>query len=132
MALAHARPPRDTPGGAFAAAPRAMGRAGAGFAHNHVGRSSSARVFAQAPHAAIPLNPYRLGPNRIPPMAANVYEPVSESARNAGHGAGGAVYMRAGSIREDIARYNEERENGRPPQRPPAAGPHAPASLYRN
>jgi hypothetical protein len=137
MALAHARPLRDAPGaghggGPFAAAPRPLARLGPGVAHRAAPRPLGPRVFAQAPHAAIPLNPYRLGANRIPPMAANVYQPVSENTRSAGRGPDGAVYMRAGSIREDIARYNEERENGRAPQRPPAAGPHAPSSLYRN
>ncbi|MGN6669226.1 MAG: hypothetical protein ACTHKH_20000 [Trinickia sp.] len=69
----------------------------------------------------------------IAPAAAPL-RPVSDHARPLAH-EGGAAYMRAGSIRADIARYNEERDANRPLPHPPTEP--APAttqspSVYRN
>ncbi|MGQ7839173.1 hypothetical protein ACUTFY_14295, partial [Burkholderia pseudomallei] len=50
--------------------------------------------------------------------AQSPYRPISAEARPAPHASGpGNVPMRAGSIRADVARYNEER-GGRPAPAP--------------
>lgn len=83
-------------------------------------------------------NPYRHGGNprvapapTIPP-ASPLYRPVSDEARTLAR-EGGAAYLRAGSIRADIARYNEERTPNRVP-RPPGddARGSGPSHVYRN
>ncbi|WP_240324636.1 peptide-binding protein [Trinickia diaoshuihuensis] len=83
-------------------------------------------------------NPYGHGAARMVPApvalpAAMPLRPVSDEARTLAR-EGGAAYLRAGSIRADIARYNEEREATRPP--PPPNGhvprPPQPPSAYRN
>jgi hypothetical protein len=108
--------------------------------------ASFARSFAHAPKrpivAAAPnrgprtfgamSNPYRHGAPTLMPTPALPVRPVSDDARTLAR-EGGAVYLRAGSIRADIARYNEERAPNRPPH-PPAAGARSSpsGSVYRN
>jgi hypothetical protein len=69
-----------------------------------------------------------------PPMSAGAipYRPISESARNVPRPPPGNT-ARAGSIRDAITRYNEEREAGRGVPQQPSPGTHAPdPSVYRN
>jgi hypothetical protein len=68
-----------------------------------------------------------IAPSTVP------FRPVSDEARTLAR-EGGAAYLRAGSIRADIARYNEEREANRQVPRPPNAPAPRPAQpwLYRN
>jgi hypothetical protein len=113
----------------------------------HAGLAASfARSFARAPNRpmiaggpgrdARPFgamaNPYRRGGPALMAAPAIPVRPVSDDARTLAR-EGGAVYLRAGSIRADIARYNEERAPSRVP-RPPAADsrPSPSAPLYRN
>ncbi|MGG1945173.1 peptide-binding protein [Trinickia sp. NRRL B-1857] len=83
-------------------------------------------------------DPYGRGSARMVPApvvepATVPLRPVSDEARMLAR-EGGAAYLRAGSIRADIARYNEEREathvapppNARVPRPPPSP------SIYRN
>jgi hypothetical protein len=130
--LAQAQPPRG---------PRA------GPVGPHAGLAASfARSFAHGPNrpmtAGAPsrgsrafgamADPYRHGGPGFVPAPALPVRQVSDDARTLAR-EGGAVYLRAGSIRADIARYNEERAPNRVP-RPPAndnrSSPSAP--LYRN
>lgn len=59
--------------------------------------------------------------------------PVSDEARTFAR-EGGAAYLRAGSIRADIARYNEERESthSAPPPNVRVPRPPPSPSVYRN
>jgi len=130
--LAQAQPPRGSR---------------AGGVGPHAGLAASfARSFAHAPRrpmiGAAPSrgprsfgamsDPYRHGGPSIVPAPALPVRQVSDDARTLAR-EGGAVYLRAGSIRADIARYNEERAPSRVP-RPPAADnrPSSSAPLYRN
>ncbi|MGN6319569.1 hypothetical protein [Trinickia sp.] len=95
-----------------------------------VGRWAAAAFCAVAvslAHAKPPHVP-RAG-FAAPPTA---FRPVSDEARTLAR-EGGAAYLRAGSIRADIARYNEERGAPRPP-RPPNTGARSSESapVYRN
>ncbi|RDV00008.1 peptide-binding protein [Trinickia dinghuensis] len=129
----HAQPPHGHRGGFAAAAPhvrqawRAPNRPMAGMAPRQGSRSF---VMATDPygHGGAHMVPApAIAPATVP------FRPVSEEARTLAR-EGGAAYLRAGSIRADIARYNEEREANRPVPRPPNAGvPRPPqSSLYRN
>ena len=75
----------------------------------------------------------RMVPAPIVAPATIPLRPVSDEARTLAR-EGGAAYLRAGSIRADIARYNEERGANRAPPAPNAREPRPPAppSLYRN
>ncbi|PMS10309.1 hypothetical protein C0Z17_21060 [Trinickia caryophylli] len=68
------------------------------------------------------------------PSAGGIpYRSIAQDARNAPRPPGNSAYMRSGSIRDAVTRYNEERVTGRPPPRP--AGPNSrlpDPSLYRN
>ncbi len=80
-------------------------------------------------------SPPRRAPRMFPPVVSGgiQYRPVSESARNVSRPPGASAYMRAGSIRDAVTRYNEERESGHAVPRPPSAGARTPdPSLYRN
>jgi hypothetical protein len=71
----------------------------------------------------------------MPQMAAGgiPYRPVSESARNVPRSSGNTAYMRAGSIRDAVTRYNEERGTGRPTPQTSGAGARTPdPGVYRN
>lgn len=61
-----------------------------------------------------------------------LFRPVSGEAHTLAR-EGGAAYLRTGSLRADIARYNEERGAPRPP-RAPESGARSPESspVYRN
>jgi hypothetical protein len=98
---------------------------------------------AFAPRPAPPaLNRYRSNAGRVgAPMVAaapGTFWRVGADARTAPRTGGNNVYMRAGSIRADIARYNEEHGANRfmatrpanADQRPPAYVPDS--SVYRN
>jgi hypothetical protein len=122
VSLVHAKPPH-APRAGFAAP-------GAGSGWRAPSRGQSAFVMS--------TNPYRRGslPRAAPAPAFGApptpFRPVSEEARTLAR-EGGAAYLRAGSIRADIARYNEERGAPRPP-RPPNGGARSPepAPVYRN
>lgn len=61
------------------------------------------------------------------------YRPVSQDARNVPRPQGNATYLRAGSIRDAVTRYNEERDTAHPVARPPGPSPRPPdPSIYRN
>jgi len=67
------------------------------------------------------------------PPSGFPYRPVSQDARNVPRPQGNATYLRAGSIRDAVTRYNEERDTSRPVARPPAPSPRPPdPSIYRN
>jgi hypothetical protein len=71
----------------------------------------------------------------LPPMGAGgiAYRPVSESARGVPRASGNTAYMRAGSIRDAVTRYNEERGTGRSTAQPSGAGARTPdPGVYRN
>jgi hypothetical protein len=94
------------------------------------GRHGAARSSAATRHGAGP----RLSSSMPMAVRGMPYRPVSEAARNVPRPTGHTAYMRAGSIRDAVTRYNEERgEPGRPVPRPPTAGERPPdSSLYRN
>jgi len=131
--LAYARPPQASHGG----------RGG------HGGAPAGAFWRAPAPSAGaaprgggqrsfvVTTSPYGHGGPRVAPApsvaaAATPFRPVSEEARALARD-GGAAYLRAGSIRADIARYNEERGPTHPP-RPPSVGGRPPQTMsgFRN
>lgn len=83
-------------------------------------------------------DPYAHGGARMVPAPAVApavpFRAVSDEARTLAR-EGGAAYLRAGSIRADIARYNEERAPNHPIPRPSAEqAPRPPQSpsVYRN
>lgn len=91
------------------------------------------------PETGRPLPPRAAAPSRHDrslPRAAPwgmPYRPVSENGRNAPRPPDNSAYVRAGSIRDAVTRYNEERESGRVAPRPPSPGAHAPDPwLFRN
>ncbi|PTB21388.1 hypothetical protein C9I57_06935 [Trinickia symbiotica] len=88
------------------------------------GRSPRSRAAASSRHERL-----------LPPAAAGgiPYRPVSENARNVPRPPDNSAYVRAGSIRDAVTRYNEERESGRVAPRPPSPGTRMPDPwLYRN
>lgn len=98
---------------------------------SHGGRGGGQRSFV------VTTNPYGHGGPRVAPApsiaaTATSFRPVSDEARALARD-GGAAYLRAGSIRADIARYNEERGPTRVP-RPPSAGGRPPQAMsgFRN
>jgi hypothetical protein len=157
LSLAYARPrtaSHDNPHAAsisFRQPDNAM--LGGWFAHSWFDRQSttSSRVDSRYPapridgQTAAGLSPDRPNghqrPARVrrlsamPQMAAGgiPYRPVSESARNVPRSSGNTAYMRAGSIRDAVTRYNEERGTGRPTPQPSGAGARTPdPGVYRN
>lgn len=131
LSLAYAQRPHGTRGGVAESGARSFERA--------PGRPAS--VTASHPgarrHFAVTVDPYGHGGPRIVPAASITpagpfYRPVSEEARTLAR-EGGAAYLRAGSIRSDIARYNEERGPNRVPH-PPTRGARSSESppVYRN
>jgi len=75
----------------------------------------------------------RLGGAPSAPPSGFPYRPVSQDARSVPRPQGNATYLRAGSIRDAITRYNEERDTSRPVARPPAPSSRPPdPSIYRN
>lgn len=130
--LAHAQPPhgpRAAPVGPHAGL-------AASFARSFAGAPNRPMIAAAPARDARPFgalsNPYRRGGPGLVATPAIPVRPVSDDARTLAR-EGGAVYLRAGSIRADIARYNEERAPSRVP-RPPAAEPRPSPSapLYHN
>ncbi|AOJ70244.1 MULTISPECIES: hypothetical protein [Burkholderia] len=137
-ALAFAQPPHGG-GPGFGG-----GRGGSHYAAGGAGGWRGAPGYLPAPHggeARIGVNGYRQrwGLRPTPSYgryaAQSPYRPISAEARQAPHAPGSAnVPMRAGSIRADVARYNEER-GGRPAPAPRQdEAPHLPffAPFYRN
>lgn len=131
VSIAYARPPQG---------PRA---AQAHYAARPVAHSfwrAPAPAVIAAPRPArrtfdVTTNPYQHGGPRIAPSiaaATTPFRPVSDEARTFAR-EGGAAYLRAGSIRADIARYNEERGTNHVPH-PPAPGSRQPQGVadYRN
>lgn len=137
--IAHAQPPHDYR--AQFSAPRAHALVGA---QNPPTVSIAPRRMprAYAPRRAFMMaaDPYGHGGTHMVPApalapAAVPFRPVSDEARTLAR-EGGNAYMRAGSIRADIARYNEERESTHVP-RPPNSNIEGPPgqrqpSVYRN
>ncbi len=75
----------------------------------------------------------RLGGVPSAPPSGFPYRAISQDARNVPRPAGNATYLRAGSIRDAVTRYNEERDTSRPVARPPAPSSRPPdPSIYRN
>ncbi|MGN6084124.1 peptide-binding protein [Trinickia sp.] len=136
--IAHAQPPHGYR--AQFAAPNAHAfwgaphRSAAPLAPHRVPRGNEPRSFVMATdaygHGGAHIVPApALAPSTVP------FRPVSDEARTLAR-EGGNAYMRAGSIRADIARYNEEREATHVP-RPPNANGDEPRgarqpSVYRN
>ncbi|WP_206954936.1 hypothetical protein [Trinickia acidisoli] len=130
--IAHAQPPHGYRGHTAAPQARTFWR----------GPSRPAAVTGprRAPHAFVmATDPYGHGGARRVPAPAIApptvpYRPVSEEARTLAR-EGGAAYLRAGSLRADIARYNEERDANRvprPPSAPSPRPPQTPSVYYRN
>jgi hypothetical protein len=138
VAFAHARPEGGGPphgshafGGGFgariAAAPRGGGREG-GAPRAHPGRSGNRGV---APLRVAGPDVYRPGNGGNVPYPGAI-TPISTEARPVPHPPANSP-VRAGSIREDVARYNEERSTYRPLPRQAEEGPRQPMpSPYRN
>lgn len=136
--IAHAQPSHGYR--AQFAAPRAhafwggQNRPAAPIAERRSSRAKAPRSFVMATdaygHGGAQMVPApALAPSTVP------FRPVSDEARTLAR-EGGNAYMRAGSIRADIARYNEEREATHVP-RPPSANGDEPRgarqpSVYRN
>lgn len=73
-----------------------------------------------------------IGAPAMPPVGFP-YRPISQDARNVPRQQGNATYLRAGSIRDAVTRYNEERDTAHPVPRPPAPSSRPPdPSIYRN
>ena len=131
--LAHAQPPHGPRAG-----PSVGPHAGlaASFARSFAGEQNRPMTAAAPVRGARAFgamsNPYRRGGPALVAAPAIPVRPVSDDARTLAR-EGGAVYLRAGSIRADIARYNEERAPSRVPH-PPAADsrPSQSAPVYRN
>ena len=108
----HAQPPHGPRAGFAAPGARALGRAPSAPPGRLAGRGGQ-RTFVMS------SSPYGHGaPRTVPavPPPPTPFRPVSEEARTLAR-EGGAAYLRAGSIRADIARYNEERGANRPQRR---------------
>jgi hypothetical protein len=97
-----------------------------------IGNNDQEEPFRSASPGAVA--PSGLSRRRLsmPPLTAG-YQPVSADARRAPHPSGDAVSVRAGSIRDAVTRYNEERDSGRSLPRAPNTGGRPPdPNLYRN
>lgn len=130
VSIVHAQPPRGH--GAGFSAPRAQLWRGPSRALASAGRRSE-RTFVMT------MDPYAHGGvRRVPtPLLAPAapLRPVSNETRALARESGSA-YLRAGSLRADIARYNEERGATRPapsasPNRTPPPS-HAPSLFSGN
>lgn len=113
-------------------APRSAGRSEPGFyqtAHTEDGL----RRGPKGPLARGARRGGRLVGAPSAPPSGFPYRPISQDARNVPRAQGNATYLRAGSIRDAVTRYNEERDTSRPVPRPPAPGSRPPdPSIYRN
>lgn len=133
----HAQPPHGH--GAWFAPPRGAALWRAPIARGVPNRVAAAPGRRSAPRTFVmSSDPYGRGGARMVPApvvepAAVPLRPVSEEARTLAR-EGGAAYLRAGSIRADIARYNEEREATRTAAPPNVRVPPPPPSpsVYRN
>lgn len=83
----------------------------------------------------VTTDPYRHGGAQVAPSISTApvpIRPVSDEGHALAHEGGGA-YLRAGSIRADIARYNEERGASHVPHPPhPGARSSESPPVYRN
>ncbi|PCE25895.1 hypothetical protein BWP39_15310 [Paraburkholderia acidicola] len=141
--FAHARPVMMSHGG--------FGGGGGHFAHfaprsfaarpdvhsfsSYGNRSDRVMNVARGPGAMPGGNGFRGMPrmtSRVAPQYAGAITPVSAEARPVPRPSGNPTIVRAGSIREDVARYNEERGFSRPAPRPPDDMSRPGASPYRN
>jgi hypothetical protein len=136
LSFAHAQPPRSDHGGG--------GARGYGGQAMHASRAET-RGYAAQRRVAGPGQNARvaagggswMGPSGTPsgrdPVYGTPIRPVSEVTRPFQRQDPNPPYMRSGSIRADITRYNEERDSSRFVPRPPNDVPHPPApSPYRN
>ncbi|MGH8780697.1 hypothetical protein [Paraburkholderia sp.] len=102
----------------------------------HADRRMSAMNVAPGRNALPAGMPaYRGGPRMMPHVAqqyAGGITPVSTEGRPVPRPPSNSTLIRSGSIREDVARYNEERGFGRPVPRPQEDMPRPGASPYRN
>lgn len=135
LSLAYAQAPHAARGGFMAQGNRVFARAPVRPASASASRGGPRRQFGQF---GMTVDPYGHGGPRAAPVAAipppgPFYRPVSEEARTFAR-EGGAVYLRAGSIRADIARYNEERGPNHAVPHPPTRGARSSESppVYRN
>lgn len=125
-------------GGHFAHfAPRSYGGGGRPDAHSfgYGNRSDRVMNMARGPGVMPGGNGFRGVPRMAPraaPQYAGAITPVSAEARPVPRQSGNPTMVRAGSIREDVARYNEERGFSRPAPRPPEDMSRPGASPYRN
>jgi hypothetical protein len=143
LSFAHAQPPRsDHGGGGY----HAGGMRAYGGPAMHAPRADAHGLAAQRRAAGPGQNPRVAaggsqwigpGPSGAPggrdPVYGTPIRPVSEVARPFQRQDPNPPYMRSGSIRADITRYNEERDSSRFVPRPPNDVPHPPSpSPYRN
>jgi hypothetical protein len=126
-------------GGHFAHfAPRSFGGGGRPDARsfsNYGNRPDRVMNVARGPGVMPGGNGFRGIPRMAPraaPQYAGAITPVSAETRPVPRQSGNSTMVRAGSIREDVARYNEERGFSRPPPRPPEDLSRPGASPYRN
>ncbi len=135
LSFAHAQPPRAAYGGghegggfrAFAAQPRGAPRAYAAQ-HRGAGPGRGPRVAAGAGWMQAPGG----GRTGAVPFGGQI-RTVSEETRPFQQQDSSPPYVRAGSIRADVTRYNEERDSSRIVPRPPGDVPRPPPpSPYRN
>lgn len=128
VSFVHAQPPHGPRAGFAAPGARALRQAPNRPPTGFAGRGGQSTFVMSS-------SPYRHGgPRTAPsvPPAPTPIRPVSEEARTLAR-EGGAAYLRAGSIRADIARYNEEHGANRPP-RPTGQAARSSESppVYRN
>jgi hypothetical protein len=140
-AIAHAQPPHGYGYRAPFAGPRIHAFRGAqNVPRPGIAPHSQSRTYAARHPFVMAMDPYGHGGTRRVPAPALApstvpFRPVSDEARTLAR-EGGNAYLRAGSIRADIARYNEEREATHIP-RPPNTNSETPPgqrqpSVYRN
>lgn len=143
LSFAHAQPPQSGHGGG-GYHDHAGGMRAYGGPATHAPRADSRGYAAQHRAAGPGQNPRVagggsswMGPSGTPggrdPVYGTPIRPVSEVTRPFQRQDPNPPYMRSGSIRADVTRYNEEREPSRYVPRPPSDVPHPPApSPYRN
>ncbi len=141
LSFAHAQPPRmdHGEGGHYGGATRAYGgQAMRASRADSRGYAAPRRVAGpgQNPRVAAGGAPWMGpagGPSGRDPVYGTPIHPVSEVTRPFQRQDPNPPYVRSGSIRADITRYNEERDSSHFVPRPPSEVPHPPApSPYRN
>ncbi|TKC89805.1 hypothetical protein FAZ69_10730 [Trinickia terrae] len=132
LSFAHAQPPRMGHDGYYGGGARGYGGQARSYAaERRAGNPAQAR---RAANGGAPWSGRSGGPAGRDPVYGTPIRPVSEEVpRPFQRQDPNPPYVRSGSIRADVARYNEERDSNRFVPRPPNDVPRPPApSPYRN